>query len=163
MARKLDHEEPVATGDLPAYRNDVTRSLVRITSVWTASDYHSRFAAEAGVPDEPHAVTAVFHLGWNGPQRPSRLADVLGISAPATSRLIETLSIAGLVIRAPDPADARATLVTLTEAGAAAVAALQDAGDRLSQRLLDGWTDDERETFTRLLHRYADAVADERR
>ncbi|RQP13067.1 MAG: MarR family transcriptional regulator [Microbacteriaceae bacterium] len=164
MARKLDSAEPAGeVPRIPAYRHDVTRSLVRVTATWTSADYQSRFARAAGVPDEPHALTVMFLLTERGPQRPTVLAGILGISAAATSRLVEALATAGLVTRTPDPEDARATLVALTEQGAAAATVLHEEGDRLSQRLLDGWTDEERTIFTRLMHRYADAVEDDAR
>lgn len=162
MARKLDSTEPANDAPrAPAHRHDVTRSLVRVTQTWMSAAYHARFARSAGIPDEPHAVTAIFQLVWHGPERPSVLAATLGISAAATSRLVETLATAGLVTRTPDPDDARATRIALTDAGVAAATALHEEGDRLSQRLLADWTDDERDTFTRLMHRYADAVADD--
>jgi len=164
MARKLDSAEPAgAVLRIPEYRHDVTRSLVRVTATWMSADYQSRFARAAGVPDEPHAMTTMFLLTQSGPVRPTALAGILGISAAATSRLVESLAAAGLVTRTPDPDDARATLVTFTEQGAAAAALLHEEGDRLSQRLLDGWTDEERTIFTRLMHRYADAVEDDAR
>lgn len=164
MARKLDARAPA--GDIrsiPQHRHDVTRSLVRVMSTWMSADYHARFARSAGVPEDQHAVTVVFLLVWNGPLRPSAVAAELGLSAAGTSRLIESLATAGLVTRTPDPDDARATRIALTEQGVAAAAVLHEEGDRLSQRLLADWTDDERSTFTRLLHRYADAVEDDAR
>lgn len=164
MARKLDRAEPAhAAPRIPHYANDVTQSLVRVTQIWMSVDYHAQFGRSSGIPDEPHAVATIFQLVWRGPLRPSALATSLGVSAAATSRLIETLANAGLVTRTPDPDDARATLIALTEQGVVAATALHDEGDRLSQRLLAGWTDDERSTFTRLLHRYADAVEDDAR
>ncbi len=164
MARKLDSAEPAGEPlRIPEYRHDVTRSLVRVTATWTSADYQSHFAAAAGVPDEPHAMTAMFLLTQRGPLRPTALAAALGISAAATSRLVATLASAGLVTRTPDPEDARATRIALTERGVASATALHDEGDRLSQRLLAHWTDDERTIFTRLMHRYADAVEDDAR
>jgi len=160
MARKLDRNaagEPSAPSG-SGYQQDVTRSLVRITSIWTSRDYQSAFARGAGVPDEPNALRAIFELAWHGPLRPTTLANRLDISAPAVSRLLETLARTGHVIRTPDPHDARATRIELTEHGAQAAATLHQLGDALSRRVLDAWTDAERETFTRLLHRYADAV-----
>ena len=159
MARKLDSTEPVAdVSALPQYRSDVTRSLVRVTSTWISTDYHARFARAAGVPEDPHAVTVLFHIAWNGPMRPSALAATLGLSAAGATRIVETLATAGLVTRTPDPDDARATRIALTEQGVAVSGILHAEGDRLSQRLLADWTEEERTTFTRLLHRYADAV-----
>lgn len=163
MARKLDGGTPAAMPPTPSYRDDVTQSLVRITSTWLSADYHSRFARAAGVPDHPHAVPLLFQLVWNGPQRPTPLAAVLGLSAAGMTRLVDTLANAGLVTRTPDPADARATLLALTAKGTAAAAVLHAEGDRLSERLLAGWTDEERTTFTTLIHRYADAVEDDAR
>jgi len=164
MARKLDSAEPAGEAPSPPpYREDVTQSLVRVTATWMSAAYHARFAAAAGVPDEPHAVTTIFLLAWHGPRRPSALAATLGTSPAATSRLVETLATAGLVTRTPDPDDARATRIALTAQGVAAATVLHDEGDRLSQRLFAGWTDDERSTFTRLMHRYADAVEDDAR
>lgn len=164
MARKLDRAEPAATAPrLPQYENDVTRSLVRVTTVWSSADYQAYFARVAGVPDEPHALTTMFLLAQRGPLRPSTLAGILGASAAAASRLVESLATAGLVTRTPDPDDARATRIALTEQGVAAATVLHEEGDRLSQRLLADWTDEERTIFTRLMHRYADAVEDDAR
>jgi DNA-binding MarR family transcriptional regulator len=164
MARKLDDAKPAGEPPrIPEYRHDVTRSLVRVTATWTSADYQSRFAEAAGVPDEPHAMTAMYLLVQHGPVRPTALAASLGISAAATSRLIESLASAGLVARTPDPDDARATRVALTEQGVTSATSLHEEGDRLSQRLLADWTDDERAIFTHLMHRYADAVEDDAR
>ena len=164
MARKLDDAEPAGeTPRIPEYRHEVTRSLVRVTATWTSADYQSRFAEAAGVPDEPHAMTAMYLLVQRGPLRPTALAAILGTSAAATSRLVESLASAGLVTRTPDPDDARATRIALTHHGVASATTLHEEGDRLSQRLLADWTDDERTTFTRLMHRYADAVEDDAR
>ena len=98
MARKLDSAEPAGeTPRIPEYRHDVTRSLVRVTATWMSTDYQSRFAEAAGVPDEPHAMTTMYLLIQSGPLRPTALSGILGISAAATSRLVETLASAGLV------------------------------------------------------------------
>jgi len=164
MARKLDGTAPAGDApSVPHHRHDVTRSLVRVVSTWMSADYHARFARAAGVPEDQHAATVVFLLVWNGPMRPSAVAAELGLSPAGTSRLIESLATAGLVTRTPDPDDARATRIALTEQGVAAAVALHEEGDRLSQRLLADWTEDERATFTRLMHRYADAVEDDAR
>lgn len=164
MARKLDRTEPAsAAPELPHYANDVTQSMVRVVQTWGSAAYHEQFARAAGIPVEPHATAAVFQLVWRGPVRPTALAAALGISAAATSRLIESLAAAGLVARTADPEDARATLVALTDHGVASATQLLVEGDRLSQRLTADWTDGERTIFTRLLHRYADAVEDDAR
>lgn len=53
------------------------------------------------------------------PQRLSELGRHVLLSQPGLSRLVERLVERGLIARGPDPADARATLLSLTEEGRA--------------------------------------------
>jgi len=61
---------------------------------------------DAGVT--PSRLTA---LEAAGPLRIGGLADILGTSAPTTSRLVEVLYERGLVTRTPDPDDHRTTRI----------------------------------------------------
>jgi DNA-binding MarR family transcriptional regulator len=56
-----------------------------------------------------------------GPQRITTLADREFVSQPAMTGLLQRLGSLGLVARAGDPGDARATLITITPAGVAAM------------------------------------------
>lgn len=51
------------------------------------------------------------------PKRLGELGRIVLLSQPALSRLVDRLIVRGLVSRVPDPADARATLISLTQAG----------------------------------------------
>lgn len=53
----------------------------------------------------------------DGPQRLSDLQDHVLLSQPGLSRLVDRLVERGLIERVPDPADARAVRLSLTEAG----------------------------------------------
>jgi len=57
-------------------------------------------------------------LDWltEGPLSPSRLAEATGLSAAATTSMIDRLERKGFVRRAPHPTDRRGTLVEMTEA-----------------------------------------------
>lgn len=68
--------------------------------------------------------------------RPSDLAARLGVTAASISDSIRAVETKGWVERAPDPDDARARRLSLTEAGAALIAETQRTGNGLS-RLLD--------------------------
>ena len=61
-------------------------------------------------------------LDWltEGPLSPSRLAEATGLSAAATTSMIDRLERKGFVRRVPHPTDRRGTLVEMTEAGQAA-------------------------------------------
>lgn len=62
-------------------------------------------------------------LDRDGALRVSRLAELEGCAQPSMTGLVTRLSDAGLVTRTTDPADARAVLVALTDAGREALLA----------------------------------------
>ncbi|MEE1622283.1 MarR family winged helix-turn-helix transcriptional regulator [Zafaria sp. Z1313] len=73
---------------------------------------------------------------------PARAVDVakgLGIGPAALSRHVAELESSALVLRGPDPDDARAQLLRLSDAGRDAVAAARDRRVEVLVRLLDGW------------------------
>jgi DNA-binding MarR family transcriptional regulator len=67
--------------------------------------------------------------------RPGELAARLGVSAASISDSIRAVEAKGWVERAPDPDDARARRLSLTDAGAALIAGLQHAGGGLAPLL----------------------------
>jgi DNA-binding MarR family transcriptional regulator len=70
-------------------------------------------------------------LAENGSLRQSSLAEELGFAQRTVTQAVEALARDGLVERTSDPIDGRAKLVTLTDAGTAALAASTDAGDKV--------------------------------
>lgn len=83
----------------------------------------------------------------------TRVARVLGIQRANMVALVNELVAMGLVLRAVDPADGRAFLLTLTAAGEAARDATLARIDCHEQRLLNGTTADERAVLIGLLDR----------
>ncbi len=161
MARKLD----LAATALPpesdvalSYESDLVASLVRVMAVWTSTAFQRELGAHPDLPDDDNAIPLLYLLAARGPRRPAQIAADLHISSPATSRLLERVAVAGLATRSADPADARASLVSLTPRGGDLVRHLVRAGDRLEAELLADWTPDDRAMLTRLVHRFADAV-----
>lgn len=75
--------------------------------------------AEALAPWDvtPSQARALGTLRRGGDQRAGELAERLRIAARSATEVIDGLAARGLVERAPDPADRRATLVRLTTAG----------------------------------------------
>ena len=100
-------------------------------------------------------------LGWlrqHGPQRASAMADAFGIDKGAISRQIQHLVDLGLVDRAPDPDDGRATLVSATPDAVTRMNAVNDERRRwLDDRLRD-WSDAELSAIVELLARYNAAL-----
>jgi len=96
-------------------------------------------------------------LAWladHGPVRASAIVEVFAIDKGVVSRQLQHLEELGLVERAPDPADGRATLVSTS---AEAVRRLAEVDERrravLDERLAD-WSGDELGEFARQLGRY---------
>ncbi len=78
----------------------------------------------------------------DGPARPGDLACALGVSASAVSRAVTSLESFGYVTRQPDPSDARAHYLALTDSGAEVLATQRRQHAQLVGGALDGWDDD---------------------
>ena len=81
-------------------------------------------AVTAAAPATGMSLTQARTLGnlaRQGPLRVSRLAALERCAQPTMTALVARCADAGLVTRTPDPADARAVLVALTDAGAEAL------------------------------------------
>ena len=74
-------------------------------------------------------------LEGKGSIRQAALAQELGFAQRSVTQAVESLASDGLVKRMPDPADGRAKLVTLTNEGAAALAASTKSGEQVLQRI----------------------------
>lgn len=66
-------------------------------------------------------LSALFTLARSGPLRATALADAEGVAAASMTRIVDRLCVERLVERTADPADGRAQLVALTDAGARVV------------------------------------------
>jgi DNA-binding MarR family transcriptional regulator len=83
-------------------------------------------------------ATLLWTLRRTGPSPQHNLADALGVTARTITGLVDGLAAAGLVTREPHPADRRATLVSLTDAGTEIVATLEREQEELGRQLFGG-------------------------
>ncbi|HEX5376007.1 MAG TPA: MarR family transcriptional regulator, partial [Solirubrobacterales bacterium] len=65
----------------------------------------------------PTAGSALATVERHGPLTPSELAQIERIKRPTATRTLRVLLEAGLIDRAPDPADGRSSLVSVNAAG----------------------------------------------
>lgn len=96
-----------------------------------------------------------------GPLSLSGLAETVGVDAPYATLIVDALEERGLVERRPDPADRRRKLVTLTAAGAEAVARVA-AIQRQPPPGFGNLSPDELATLEELLARVAGRTAPRR-
>ena len=97
------------------------------------------------------AASVLATLRDRGPRRITELAESEAIAQPTATTLVGRLERDGLVQRAPDPDDARAVRVHLTNAGLERLAERRAARAALLEARLERLTDDERAALTAAL------------
>jgi DNA-binding MarR family transcriptional regulator len=106
------------TDDLRATGNDLLRATARL----------NRWATRHASFDVPYAQARLLALlDELGPSRVSLLAEADHSSQPTLTAQVQRLEAAGWARREPDPDDARASLISLTEAGRAALEGVRQA------------------------------------
>ncbi|MFT3659888.1 MAG: MarR family transcriptional regulator [Gordonia sp. (in: high G+C Gram-positive bacteria)] len=125
-----------------------------------------RFHRKMRTTRSDHALTqtqlqTLGHLDRIGSMSARRLADLDGVAPQSVARTVASLERLGMVHRAPDPDDRRATVISITDAGRRT---LTDDRTRhsawLASALAEHCTDDERELLYAagaLLRRLAEA------
>jgi DNA-binding MarR family transcriptional regulator len=101
---------------------DADLSLASLFAGWALADELQRRLAADGFPDSRFADGVIFQHLVTTPVTISTLAELLGVTQQATSKSVADLQARGYLARQPDPADARAKLVSLTARGEAVIA-----------------------------------------
>ncbi len=106
-------------------------------------------------PDlHPSSYFLLSHINEHAPVRASAVAEAMDLDKGAMSRGVQHLIGLGLVDRTPDPADGRATLLSVSAEGRTRLADMAvHRRKRLDERL-SGWSDDELTGFVAELARY---------
>jgi len=79
----------------------------------------------------------------DGPRRVTELADLEGLAQPTITLLVGKMESAGLVQRERDPSDGRVVLVSITEAGRAALERLRAQYREVLHELMASMSDEE--------------------
>ena len=95
-----------------------------------------------------------------GEVRMGDLAEKLMVAPSVASRVVATLEQEGLVQRHPDPADARACLLELSDLGRERLHERQRLSLALMRDVLVDWTDDEAATAARFMKRLDSRIPD---
>jgi DNA-binding MarR family transcriptional regulator len=84
---------------------------------WAITRMARRLRQEAGTDLGPSQVAALATIERHGPLSPSELAEAERIKRPTATRILRHLEEGGLVERVRDPADGRASILSITAAG----------------------------------------------
>ncbi len=93
-------------------------------------------------------------LDLEGPMGVKALAGGMGIDSSTVTRQVAPLVDTGLVKRTSHPEDGRAVVLTLSARGLTRLEEVRSSRRELMARVTDGWSEDERESFTGLLTRF---------
>ena len=96
------------------------------------------------------------------PVRVSSIAAKVFSDVSTVSRQVSTLVAHGLIEKVPDPADGRAQLLQLSEAGSELLGALNDQRTELFSAYLADWDGEDVARFTDYLERLTHAVEEDR-
>jgi DNA-binding MarR family transcriptional regulator len=97
-------------------------------------------------------------LDDKGPQRLGAIAANYRLDPSTITRQVQAVVKLGLAAKEPDPADRRASLLTLTPEGREAIQVARDARRQLLDRIMGSWTVQERQEFLRALTRFNETV-----
>jgi DNA-binding MarR family transcriptional regulator len=101
----------------------------------------------------PRHVGVLKTVTERGPQSQKAIGAALSIDRTTMVQLADTLEGLGLIERKPDPADRRASLLSLTDEGGEALARASKLVEEAEAELLGSLSPEERRTFHRLMVR----------
>jgi DNA-binding MarR family transcriptional regulator len=107
---------------------------------------------------QPASYLMLSWLADEGPVRASSMVEKFSIDKGAVSRQLQHLDDLGLVVRTPDPADGRATLVAASDDARLRLADVADHRRKWLDEQLGDWTAEELEGFAATLERYNQAL-----
>jgi len=132
----------------------VLSGLTRLMAQWSSLALQARFVHAVGIEIDPVDVQPLYMLGLTGARRASDLAADLHVSRPTMSKQLARLTAADLISRAPDPADGRATIVSLSDSGARAYEALVERGLEMVHEVMASWQPGDRGRMAELVDRF---------
>ncbi len=108
-----------------------------------------RLRQEAGTDLSPSLTAALATIERHGPLTPTELAARERVQRPTVTRVACRLEERGLVTRAPDPADGRSALITVTPAGRALLHEIRTRKDAFLSQRVEALTPQDRATLER--------------
>jgi DNA-binding MarR family transcriptional regulator len=135
----------------PGTRDRLVAGLAQVVRTGRHVSTRAAESVHGGLPSS--GWTLLLPLERDGEQRCSALAAQAGVDVSVVSRQVAALERQGYVGRRPDPHDGRASLIRLSEAGAAALARTRVVRSEWATAALAGWDEDDARLLGDLLER----------
>lgn len=134
--------------------------LMQLGAVLNRSQLMERAMDRVGIPLDRPALTVLVTLRMAGqPLRVGEIAARMQVVGPHVTRHLHDLERRELVRRTADPDDQRARLVELTPEGGEVAGRYLEAVLGWLGDAVTSWSDEDRDTFGRLLVRFVDDLA----
>ena len=128
-----------AVGRYPDLADDQLATRLRLA----VSRLHRRIRlATNDIP--PLQLSSLVSIEVHGPLRLGELAQREAVTAPTMTRVLAALDDRGFIVRTPDPDDARSTQVSISPAGAQALAAVRSQRTAILDARLARLSEDQR-------------------
>jgi DNA-binding MarR family transcriptional regulator len=114
---------------------------------WAVTRLARRLRQEGGADLGPSQTAALATVERHGPLSPSELAQVERIKRPTATRIVGHLEATGLVERIKDPADGRASILTITAEGRRLLKRLRERKTAYLASRLDKLSAEDRRTL----------------
>jgi DNA-binding MarR family transcriptional regulator len=141
--------------DAPETAAALTETWSAITRAVASPALLERVRQFSGIELHRSALFTLWRLANLGPQQVSELANGVDVDVSTMSRLVRQLERDGLVARARHDLDQRCVLITITEAGERAHQRVAAARTALLMEVVADWRQADRDTFVKLLARFA--------
>ncbi|MFS8046736.1 MarR family winged helix-turn-helix transcriptional regulator [Rhizobium sp. BR 314] len=140
--------------------DELAGGLLDIVNFLNAPQRDEALLRAAGVELDRALFPLLARLGMQGPLGVAELAEQVGRDYTTVSRQLARLDSLGLVTRSPDTEDRRRSIAEITEEGNERFRAVREARRRALTQVLAAWTDEDRQSLTRLLRRFADGLSE---
>ena len=163
MANIKSQKKRILTNEKRRVRNQSVKSELKTLVRQTRDAMWARMEKE--LADAGHDLTfsqfiAIKKLA-TGTAGVTDLARAADLNPGAMTRLLDKLEARGLLVRVADPNDRRALHIHLTEAGVAMWRDIDQCGQRVRERALQGMDEATRTQLTRLLEQVRDNLVAE--
>lgn len=147
---------PVIPDDTPGLGS----ALSAIVAASNSTTLRRLVITGSGFPlaDDMPAFLLFNQLIYRGAARPTDIADAIDMSRSNISRIVSRMEEAGLIIRAPDPADDRALIIALTPHGREIAQQAVQVSNSIFSSMVDEWTPEELALLEKLIIKLAQSM-----